>query len=303
MSIHLRHWAGLYPGTERLKKRRGRQLRPVRPSRRAELAYKADLVAIVNHLRAAGAAAVQEVRHSWVVAPVATLRGDAALVRIPASDSPAQSLKAILRRMQVERFGGTGTVAKRLAAQAAHRTLVEVDESLARSVKASIGVDIRPILSNAGPIGSAMATAARANIELITSIPEQYFDRLQAEITDSWAQGERWEAMVERVQQIGDVTESRAKLIARDQVGKMNSAFNEVRQKDLGIEEYDWSTAGDERVRPTHRDLNGHTFRWDSPPEVDGERVHPGEPVACRCVAIPRVNLEDVAAEAEAQAA
>jgi SPP1 gp7 family putative phage head morphogenesis protein len=253
-------------------------LRPVRPSRRAELAYKADLVAIVNHLRAAGAAVVHELRYQWP--------------RV--ADSPVPSLQAILKRMQVERFGNTGTVAKRMADRAAKRTLTEVDAGLARSVKASIGVDISPILSDGGPIATAMFNATAANIGLITSIPEQYFDRLQSEITDSWAQGERWEAMVGRVQEIGDVTESRAKLIARDQTSKLNASFNEVRQKELGIEKYRWDTAGDERVRESHQELNGQEFRWDDPPDVDGENVHPGEAINCRCVAVPMANLDDV---------
>ena len=57
---------------------------------------------------------------------------------------------------------------------------------------------------------------------------------------------------------------------------------------DAGIEEYIWSTTGDERVRDSHRELNGKKFRWDTPPEnSDGRACHPGEDYQCRCIGRP----------------
>lgn len=95
--------------------------------------------------------------------------------------------------------------------------------------------------------------------------------------------------------------ETRAKLIARDQIGKLNSAITENRQTQLGIEGYIWRTALDERVRgrpggfypdavPSHWDREGQKYRWDKPP-VDG---HPGQAIQCRCVAEPDLSfIED----------
>ena len=68
------------------------------------------------------------------------------------------------------------------------------------------------------------------------------------------------------VERIGDVTESRAKLIARDQTSKMNGAFNEARQTSLGIDRYVWQTSGDERVREEHQANDGQVFSWNDPP-------------------------------------
>lgn len=72
--------------------------------------------------------------------------------------------------------------------------------------------------------------------------------------------------------------------IARDQTNKLIGQFTEKRQLSAGVEEYQWSTSGDERVRPTHRDNEGLIFRWDQPPSATG---HPGHDIQCRCVAIP----------------
>lgn len=48
--------------------------------------------------------------------------------------------------------------------------------------------------------------------------------------------------------------------------------INEIRQRDLGIEQYVWETVGDERVRAAHSSRNGNVYGWDS----DGEKPRGG---------------------------
>ncbi|MAK31420.1 minor capsid protein, partial [Acinetobacter sp.] len=81
---------------------------------------------------------------------------------------------------------------------------------------------------------------------------------------------------------------SRARLIAADQMGKVNGQINKARQLSMGVETYVWQTAKDERVRKDHQHKQGKTFRWDDPPTGG----HPGEPIRCRCTALP--NYEDI---------
>lgn len=69
-----------------------------------------------------------------------------------------------------------------------------------------------------------------------------------------------------------------------------------VRQLELGITEYEWSTAGDERTCPACADNDGKKFRWDNPPEETG---HPGFGKACecghcRCVALAVIETNEV---------
>ena len=80
-----------------------------------------------------------------------------------------------------------------------------------------------------------------------------------------------------------DVSDSRAKLIARDQVAKLNGELTKERQTDLGVTGYIWRTVGDERVRDEHADNDGQFFTWDSPPSTGA----PGEDIQCRCWAEP----------------
>jgi SPP1 gp7 family putative phage head morphogenesis protein len=79
------------------------------------------------------------------------------------------------------------------------------------------------------------------------------------------------------------ITRKRARLIAKDQTASFNGALNQARQTQIGIDRYIWETMQDERVRHEHAKRHGKTFYWSQPPE-DG---HPGEPINCRCTAIP----------------
>ena len=87
-------------------------------------------------------------------------------------------------------------------------------------------------------------------------------------------------------------TEAHARLIAEDQINKLNARINMERQLDVGIESFRWRTKGDSRVRQRHRELEGSVWTWKSggPPGVG----LPGEPVRCRCTAEAVVEREQV---------
>lgn len=82
------------------------------------------------------------------------------------------------------------------------------------------------------------------------------------------------------------VSRARAALIVRNETGNAQGYAMARDQQDLGFTAYIWSTARDRRVRPLHRAREGKTFQWSDPPG-DG---HPGEPIMCRCAAIPVVT-------------
>lgn len=288
MTVQLRHIVRALPHGAGLRKRHGRTLKPIKPSHKNELWYKVQLLAIVARLRAVATEdLLPELRR---LEPLYAKATDS-LTRD--RDIPRRSLDTTFERM-AQRFGGIAATAQRLAVLAAQRNLETVDERLKAAIKASVGIDIAPVLSSAGPVMSAMAAATRDNIELIKSIPDQYFEKLGDAVGKSMERGLRFEDLAKEVERIGGVTESRAKLIARDQTSKMNSAFNRVRQSSLGISQYRWQTAGDERVRETHAEHDGKVFRWNDPPSDTG---HPGEDINCRCVAIPYFNLDEEEAQ------
>jgi len=123
----------------------------------------------------------------------------------------------------------------------------------------------------------------KANVSLIKSIPESYFTQIEGIVSRGAQKGVLLKDLKKEIQKKFKVTENRAKLIARDQVSKFNGQLTKIRQQKAGVKEYEWVTAGDERVRATHENNDGKTFSWDEPPATG----HPGEDINCRCVAIP----------------
>ena len=283
MTIQIRHIVRAMPHGAGLRKRRGRLLRPVKPSHKVELWYKTQLLAIVAQLRRV---AREELLPELKRLEPLYARTTDGLVRD--EQVPRRSLETTFSRM-AQRFGGIGQTAQRLSDLAVERNAEAVDDRLKAAIKASLSIDISPVLNQSGPILDAMKAATKANIELIKSIPEQHFEKLGNAIEKRMASGVRFEELAKEIERIGDVTESRAKLIARDQTSKMNSAFNQARQTSLGIERYRWQTSGDERVREDHAENDGKVFSWNDPPTTTG---HPGEDINCRCVAIPVFDLD-----------
>jgi len=131
------------------------------------------------------------------------------------------------------------------------------------------------------------------NIALIKNLGAEQAQKLNELLQNANAFNVRHEDLAPKVQDILDVGESRAELIARDQTLKINAQAHQIAQTSAGVEEYVWSTSEDEKVRDSHQVLDGTTHGWDDPPEVDGELVHPGEAINCRCVPVPRIPLLD----------
>ncbi len=279
------------------RKRRGRTARPVRPSRKDELWYKASLRALVGQLKTATDSKLlpflKSRELSYSKDHAASMRraqdsGEYHAAPFARDASFDDELDALLDSI-FRSFGGIDDLADRLATEAGRRALYNTDKNLASSLKSSLGVDIGPALTMAPDVQMALDFHTRANIDLIKSIPDQYFDKIAETVRDNVQAGLRFEDIADSIAHIGGVTDSRANLIARDQTSKMNGAFNEIRQTDLGIEGYIWQGAEDERERETHLANEGLFFRWDDPPDTG----HPGADIQCRCVALPYFDLDD----------
>ncbi len=133
------------------------------------------------------------------------------------------------------------------------------------------------------------------NTDLIKSIPKESLSEMQDIVMTAYQRGETLTSIMKKIQHTYGVSKSKAEFLARDQMAKLNSELTHFQQTDAGVSEYIWSSSGDGRVRDRHRFLDGKTFRWDDPPIVDvktGRRAHPGEDYQCRCVALPKFDID-----------
>lgn len=156
-------------------------------------------------------------------------------------------------------------------------------ENFKRAMKAALGVDV--LHDDAGVVQS-IALFTQQNVALIQSLPSRYLDEVEGEVLRNFQQGRRAEQFMGDLEDRYNVAESRAALIARDQISKLNGALTKNRQESLGIEAYFWRTSQDERVRESHAELEGQRILWSDPPEEG----HPGSAINCRCTADPDVS-------------
>lgn len=132
-------------------------------------------------------------------------------------------------------------------------------------------------------VAFAVQDRRKANVDLVVNAQRAYAQSVKDIFESPKSVGLRVEELQAMLVERGNVSESRAELIARDQTLKLNGAVTQIRQENAGVDSYTWSTSLDERVREEHAALEGQTFSWSSPPSVG----HPGEDFSCRCVALP----------------
>jgi len=191
------------------------------------------------------------------------------------------------------------------------------------ALKKSLGVDTSvifddPAVADAITIGSMEASS------LIKTIPNEYLGKVARAVMDNFTgkplpQGR---SLTQQIQALSKHSYKHAKMIARDQTGKMTSMLNQTRQQSIGISEYIWKTAKDSRVvgnpagaspkgneaHGDHYRMEGMYCRWDDPTVYSSDKgvtwktresrmpkTAPGQDILCRCHAVPIIDVAKIA--------
>lgn len=173
----------------------------------------------------------------------------------------------------------------------AHSQMEDVNVLVKKSIdhqwKRVLGVD--PMQNDRG-IQEFLLARAKENAQLISNIPQKQVAQIESGLLNAVSSGLRVEEISKFIDDKFEDMASNASTIARTETGKIVSSLTEYRQRSLGVDQYRWATVGDDRVRPSHRALDGQIFSWDDPPVVDGEAVNPGQAINCRCLALPVIE-------------
>jgi len=172
----------------------------------------------------------------------------------------------------------------RLATGQAQRISSFNNQQFTKVLQSSLGVN--PFLSEPYLLDQIRSFVDQ-NSSLITNITDNQTRQIKELLLRDLSAGLGSAEIKEEIRKIGKFGKNRARLIARDQTAKFSDSLSELRMLNAGIEEYSWLTAGDDRVRPTHKSQNGKIFRNDTPPPTTG---HPGHDVNCRCTRQPVIT-------------
>jgi SPP1 gp7 family putative phage head morphogenesis protein len=141
-----------------------------------------------------------------------------------------------------------------------------------------------------GPgVGEVARKLQNEQVALITSLPIEAAQKAQEISRDAVITGTRADVTAKKILDLGEITESRATLIARTETAKANTALTVARATAAGSKSFIWRTAGDADVRESHRVLDGKIFEYADPPFVSPEEGShlPGDIWNCRCYAEP----------------
>lgn len=264
-----------------LSKFRGRKLKlrkppKQRPPSMPQREYYAALKIMVDDLKSVTDKMLTDNQLKAFVVSANALRPDA--VRF---DRFAEDIRRVILIMQEEFWRQWSEEDFYQSAEDAARNTNRFNKSqFSKTMNRVLGVDV-----TAGDpwLAQEIEAFTLENVRLIKSIPQTHFEKVQQSLFRDIMAGKSIADISDNLKSIDASLENKAKLIARDQIGKFNGNLTKLRQKDVGLKEYRWSASNDDRVRPEHEERDGEVFSWDEPPD-DG---HPGEAVNCRCVALP----------------
>lgn len=245
----------------------------------AERGYVSDLMGVVREI-------IKDVRSELV--PQLKRLVEGAGLRRDGLHLDVEDVQAIIRTIVGRLRLRVDNEHLREMEQAVRRYRDEVSRTnrmqIARQLRRMIGVDVFP---NENALRNQLDLWFAENTDRIKQLTGGLIDGVSTTVQRGLRQGDRAEKLEKDLEKEAGKTLNKARLIARDQITKLNSSLTQMRQTSLGIEEYIWRTSRDERVRPSHREKEGNKYRWDDPPDDTG---HPGMDYLCRCTAEPVIE-------------
>lgn len=193
-------------------------------------------------------------------------------------------------------------IAKRMAVGITRANAKSWREAAAQSMR---GRQIYESLQRemSGPLGIAVRQIVNQNAVLIKSLPEALARQTAHYIAEQQQAGIRSDEIAEVLRRkLPELANNKVRLIARTEVAKADTAVTRARAERLGLEWYGWTTSDDQRVRKSHKQLDGVLVPWDDPPSPErlvGEKsslghYNAGNAPNCRCLALPLVEMAQV---------
>ena len=244
-----------------------KKTRPLNESKKLEMQYRKSLLVRANWLK----------EHQSQILNEVSLQTDAA-----GTDLRARINK--LKEMFAKRFPKRAT--RRLATRVYDRADEYSYNSMNGAVK-TLDVDLAKSIKASG-LSSFANIAIQNQVDLITSIGDTYFNKIESTVYNGVMNGEDFEMLGKKIQNIAGVTAKRAKFIARDQTATLNSNLSRKRAETAGITEGVWiktkpSKTSTYTPRESHNKADGKVFKLDKGLLVEGEYIFPGQPINCTC--------------------
>lgn len=246
----------------------------ITPSRGAELEYLAALRAMLKSLLAA-------VREDVLPVVEADLKRDrqAGVVTdaMFVTDIDSATFERIKQLGQSLGLIATNAVNRILGLESKKHT-----KTFMQTAKKALGVDLSAVVRDED-LENWLEVAATRNAALIKGLGDATVQRIQVSVTNAVLNGIPAADLKKQLVEDFGFADSRARLIARDQIGKTTADLTRIRHTQAGITKYIWRTSHDERVRPRHIKCDGVEYEYGKPTDAE-QGLPPGQPIQCRCI-------------------
>ena len=237
---------------------------PVRPNAGVQAAYAMKLDRLITTM-------FREVTHQIIPAYDVEM----------AMDTTLQGLLGQLRR----RWVGTFNHAQNAISEGFRNGVLKHHDAAFKAMLSKGGFTVQFKLEP--KVATKLRSITNENVDLIKSIPSQFFDDIKERVFDSVSKGRKTAELMEHLHQVYGVTRRRAAFIARDQNNKATAAIHKIRQLSLGITSAKWRhTAASIHPRETHAAFDGETYDIELGHDFDDGLgpVQPGEAFNCGCL-------------------
>lgn len=249
--------------------------------------YQRALMALAARLRVPFEAALEKLR-PIVERAAAEHRADA---------DEGAAVRALIARLK-QQFADAipAQEVQDLAKRFAAHTSTYQRKQFAAQTKAALGVDV---VTSDAKLARLVDNFVHANVALVTGIGPRLASDIESAALNAVQRGRLWPDLADDLRDKLGIAEDRARLIARDQIGKAYADIDQARQRDLGVTRFRWTSVHDDRVRgdpdgkypkaeTSHYALDGKVYAYTDPPlNADGEPILPGDEINCRCTAEP----------------
>ena len=141
---------------------------------------------------------------------------------------------------------------------------------------------------------------AEDNYTLITSNAKNYVSKINTLTEQAIVNGMSPGKLKNEIKKATEgLSDKHCKLLARDQMGKLNGQITQAQMQEVGLDLYVWSTSYDDRVRDSHALMEGLLCRYDDASVCSYDNgktwvarpsgavdLHPGQDIQCRCVGL-----------------
>lgn len=178
-----------------------------------------------------------------------------------------------------------------------------------KGVNQSVGIDYTKMLKSQG-LEDIMQSSLDETSALITGMANEHIKSVQSIVAQGMANGIAPTSIADDIVERTGISKRKAKLIAREQVARVNGAVDRARAQQVGLKKYRWNTSKDGLVtgKPGGKNAHAHVKCWriaerdigygtgvytykDGAEWAGEKNLHPSTAhVGCRCRAIAMIE-------------